>query len=266
MAYPEPQLKELSKLLERMTRPDGRPSYVPQLGRWNQRAQRGLIVMTVLGTFAIAIASGVVQHRAGETPGRGHYGWALLALLPAMGYLLLMIYNGVVLLWQEYRKPWGTIYQQFMGDLCADAAYVAELKRFPKELLEYALLHYRHRWSRVDGRTSLLAGDIRKIGLFPGLLAILVAAPKLLDGRSTAWAWQLLALIGAFQLIAFAVAATSERRTQVIDLLQHAIDYADSVPTEAAIFDDEQQPKEQANNDKASNPDLSRRQRDPSPK
>jgi len=232
MAFPEPILDELSDLIERMTQPDGRPSHVPKMSRWKRWTALVLIAATVLGTVTIVVV-GLWQRHSTGAPVHLSYGWALLSVVPNAGLLLLILYDLVEMVWQQWRKPWGTIYQQFRGDMQVDAAYVAALKMFPKDLLEYALLQYRHRWGRVDGRTVLLAGDIRKLGLFPGLLAIFVAAPKLLEGQSNLWLWQPIALVGAFHLVAFAVAAASERRSQVIDLLQYAIDRADATPPEA---------------------------------
>lgn len=43
--------------------------------------------------------------------------------------------------------------------------------------------------------------------------------------------------------MAFVIAATSERRSQVIDLLQHAIDYADPAPMEMGRMDTAQTAK-----------------------
>ncbi|WP_235857404.1 hypothetical protein [Xanthomonas cissicola] len=52
-----------------------------------------------------------------------------------------------------------------------DAQFLVRLAEFDKITLEYGLLHYKHRWSTVDGRVSLLVGDIRKIGIFPAFAA-----------------------------------------------------------------------------------------------
>ena len=232
MNYPAPLLDDVFKLLKRMTQSDDRASHVPQPSRWNRRMGRGLIVLSVVGTIAIAIASVMRQLWATAVPAELQYALAFTAVLPGLAFLVLTLCNLLLMVYQQWRDPWATIYRQLHSDLQADAPHVTELKRFPKEVLKYALLQYRHRWGRIEGRAVLLAGDIRKLGLFPGFLAIFVAVPKLLDGAGRLWLWQAIALLGAFHLMAFLVAATSERRSQVIDLLQHAIDHADSAPPE----------------------------------
>lgn len=146
-----------------------------------------------------------------------------MTIVPAMAYFLLFFYDAGKMLLEQRRNPWGTIYKQFQADMVFDAAYIEQLKAFPKDMLKYALVQYRHRWSRVDGRVMLLSGDVKKLGLFPGLLAILVATPKLWEGPWSTWIWPAVAMAGGFYLIAFLVIASGERRAQVFDLLEYAI-------------------------------------------
>lgn len=143
---------------------------------------RGLIALSVVSTIAIAIASVMRQLWEATVPAELQYALAVAAVLPGLAFLALTVYNLLLMVCQQQSDPWATICKQLQSDLQADAPHVAELKRFPKEVLKYALLQYRHRWGRVEGRAVLLAGDIRKLGLFPGFLAIFVAVPKLLDG------------------------------------------------------------------------------------
>ncbi|WP_152246754.1 hypothetical protein [Xanthomonas sp. LMG 12462] len=233
MAFPEESLNQLSQLLERMTRPDDRPRHVPKGSRTKKRTELGFIIAVVVNTVLAIVSIAVDRRYPGILPVQLSYAWLLLPVIPAVGFFAMFFYDMGRMFLEEKRNPWGTIFKQFQTDMLHDAPYIQELKAFPKPMLEYALLQYRHRWSRVDGRAMLLSGDIRKLGLFPGLLAIIVGISKLLENASLPWIWQVASLVGAFQFLAFFVGATGERRAQVIELLEHAIAHAEPMPSES---------------------------------
>ncbi len=233
MAFPEESLKQLSQLLERMTRPDARPRHVPKGSRTKKWTELGFIIAVVVNTALAVAAIAVDRRHPGFLPVELSYGLVLLPLIPAAGFFAMFFYDMARMFLEEKRIPWGTIFKQFQTDMLFDAHYLEELKGFPKAMLEYALIQYRHRWSRVDGRAMLLSGDIRKLGLFPGLLAIIVGISKLLDNPSMPWIWQVATMVGAFQFLAFFVGATGERRAQVIELLEYAIAHAEPTPSES---------------------------------
>lgn len=223
MAFPESSLKDLSALIERMTRPDGRSRHLPMGSQHKKWIEPTLIIMIVVNTALLAIALQIERRYPGLLPARISPNWALVTIVPSMAYFLLFFYDAGKMLLEQRRNPWGTIYKQFQADMVFDAAYIEQLKAFPKDMLKYALVQYRHRWSRVDGRVMLLSGDVKKLGLFPALLAILVATPKLWEGPWSTWIWPAVAMTGGFYLIAFLVIASGERRAQVFDLLEYAI-------------------------------------------
>ena len=99
------------------------------------------------------------------------------------------------------------------------------LQSFNRATLEYAQLQYRHSWTSFDKRVSILAGDLRKIGLFPALAAIAMSAGTLLGENSNVYLCVPLILAGSFYLIAFFALAQRERSDQVIALLEYAVSH-----------------------------------------
>jgi hypothetical protein len=60
-------------------------------------------------------------------------------------------------------------------DLHLDEKFITRLLRFDKETLAYGLLQYRYRWSFAEGRIVLISGELRKLGIFPALAALMYA-------------------------------------------------------------------------------------------
>lgn len=219
-------IEKLGEILERMTKPDGRPNYAPPPHAWIARGQRLTISAMLVGILILVALRVFGSAWSGDLPPtlRSSW-WMLLVELPAIAWLVLQLWDAVISL---RRSNSDNVHQQVRGDLRHDVKYIVELREFSKAELQYALLQYKHRWGRVEGRGALLSGEIRKLGLFPALLVVFIAIPKLSESGALKWLWPGLVLFGAFQLLGFAVGATSERRSQVVDLVQYAIDRASS--------------------------------------
>ncbi|MFD1837444.1 hypothetical protein [Paracidovorax cattleyae] len=230
MALEESSIETIFELLEEMTKPDDRQRHTYEI---SNKTRKWLIFFAgwmILGIIALTIIRQIYNFNLlGESDHVPPH-WLLLLIAPALGFGGFLIFDLGRDLWRQWRDPWDTTYKQLHTDMKADAAYLKKLCDFPKALLEYALLQYRHRWGCIDGRTQLLAGDIRKLGFFPGLIVIAVAIPKLLDSQASAIGWHLAAMSGAFLLMALCIGATSERRSQVIALLEYAIAHAEPAP------------------------------------
>lgn len=108
-----------------------------------------------------------------------------------------------------------------------DAEFIPQLLTFDKATLAYGLLQYRHRWSSLDDRFAAFVGDLRKLGLLPALAVIFISVAALKeDSNQFLWVG-LVVIIVVFNLIALAVFLSSQRRQQVIHLLEYAIQHAD---------------------------------------
>ncbi|WP_253956544.1 hypothetical protein [Xanthomonas vasicola] len=121
---------------------------------------------------------------------------------------------------QHRRKSSALILKRLESDLLDDAQFLGRLAEFDKITLEYGLLQYKHRWSTVDGRVSLLVGDIRKIGIFPAFAAAAISVTILAKQDSSFMLWAPLILACCFYLIAFYATGRRERPDQVIALLE----------------------------------------------
>jgi hypothetical protein len=94
--------------------------------------------------------------------------------------------------------------------------------------MEYGLIQYRHHCGISDGRVAMLAGDIRKIGLFPALTAAAMSAAALLkEGGSNPFLWAPLILACCFYLVGFVLTNQRERASQVVALLEYAVNHTD---------------------------------------
>lgn len=232
------ELVQLAKLLDLMTKTNRGEEYRFRPNKWMRRLQTCSMGMTVISAVALVIK--VALHRLEErdlaiTSSISEW-WGVPVAVFGCLLIILTTISAIQALWKERHDSFSTIPKLIQGSMQDDAPYTRQLMTYPKALLEYALLHYRHHWGVVDGRTLLIAGDIRKLGLFPGLLAISVAAPKLLIVGSNAWLWAPIILAGCFHLMAFFVMASGERRNQVIALIQYAIDHcSDKAATDAAL-------------------------------
>ncbi|WP_158684117.1 hypothetical protein [Stenotrophomonas sp. MYb57] len=220
-------LTALFKLLEDMTRPRTRISaFTPgkmaqRLERWSMRGLLG----------AIAIFLGLIVWERYGTPTAGFrsilLGVYVLHLSLAITYLATITIGLAPILWRHRKKPFAAMLAALERDLQEDADVLNKLWAFDKAALAYGLLQYRHRWSSFDGRISVAAGDLRKLGLFPALAAASISASTLLKEGSNIFLWAPVMLTACFYLVAFVAYASRERPQQVIELLEYAIHHAD---------------------------------------
>lgn len=199
--------------------------------RWMERIEKTLMIAFI--TTMTALVFVVVWYRlASDEPFHGVHEpinviylvgmlWAALYLLTAIIYIASM-------LWRYRDQRFATILKPLEKDLFGDVDFLAQLKDFDKPTLTYGLVQYRHRYVVSNGRVAMLAGDIRKIGLFPALMAVAVAAAALLrESGSNPFFWAPLVLACCFYLVSVIVVGQRERASQVIALLEYAISHAD---------------------------------------
>ncbi len=150
-----------------------------------------------------------------------------LSLITAILYLTAVTIGFVRVAWHHRQERFSAILATLKNDLYGDAEFLARLWTFDKPMLEYGLLQYRHRWLTFDGRLAALAGDVRKLGMFPALAAASISATILLKESSTFFLWAPLILACCFYLISFYAIGQRERPEQVIALLEYAAYHAD---------------------------------------
>lgn len=112
-----------------------------------------------------------------------------------------------------------------------DAKFTIQLLTFDKATLAYGLLKYRHRWLSPEGHVALLVGDLRKLGLFPALVALIISVATLFKENTDThlYIWGLTVIVTILYLMAF-FALSRERPPQVIKLLEYAIQHTDKLP------------------------------------
>ena len=151
----------------------------------------------------------------------------LFFLFVVLVYLLSATFNAGLIFWRGYKQPFPWLLSPMQLDMGTDADYVNRLVTFDKPTLSYALLQYRYHFDVQEGRVSSLAGDLRKLGLFPAIAASAVAASTLAKNDGNLIWWAPLILAACFYFMAFVVHAQRERPQQVIKLLELAIEHAE---------------------------------------
>ncbi len=195
---------------------------------------RGFL-FTALVLLVLAVVLVAWQHH-GITPPPGFYGAVLIVnlILQVLGIVYVM--TVVATAWWDGKQYFPAMLIALKNDLHHDEKFITRLWKFDKETLAYGLLQYRHRWSFAEGRVALIAGDLRKLGLFPAIAALLISAATLLKEDSNAFVWFPVIVITILYLVALYVLDSLERPKQVIQLLEYAIQHADkcnAIPSEA---------------------------------
>ena len=147
------------------------------------------------------------------------YGMSVAAILAMFGILL----SSVPFISRLRKDPFFALLELIHVDMTLYAPFVTRLHGFPKSGLEYALLHYVFHRDGLEGRIALLSGELKKIGLFPALLAVAIGAQKVIGESTNPWLWMPVILAGCFYFMAFASSDKPEKMTQVVKLLEYAI-------------------------------------------
>jgi hypothetical protein len=159
----------------------------------------------------------------------------LAGLLCGLGSLVTSAIDLYRMIRRERKTPFAAVLASFKNDLDSDADFLARLWAFDKPTLAYAFVQYSHRWNVLDGRQAVIAGDIRKLGLFPALAAAAMSAATLLKEDSMFVLWAPLILACCFYVIASWIVPLRERPAQVVALLKYAIEHADHFPKNASV-------------------------------
>ncbi|WP_045761432.1 hypothetical protein [Xanthomonas albilineans] len=143
--------------------------------------------------------------------------------------LLTLILSQGMFFWKNRKRGFPVEFLRLKIDILADADFLARLHCYEKAVLEYGRLQYRSHFDSLDGRFGLLVGDLRKIGIFPAFIALVMAASTLIKSNNSKYLWAPLILAAIFYLAGIFVRARQERTQQVIDLLDYAIFHSEMV-------------------------------------
>lgn len=142
----------------------------------------------------------------------------------SIAYLLTIIIGIGLILWKQRKNPYSAIMQRLNHDLQGDLPFISQLQKFDTSTLQYALIQYRQSWGISENRVSLLAGNLRKLGLFPALAAASISASTLMKEDTSFPLWLPIILAAVFSIIGFIALGQRERPQQVIELLEYAIE------------------------------------------
>lgn len=223
------RLDELAQLLLAMTRStSSNAAYAPS--RFLQRLENALLgafIVTMIVVVVVAIwYRATLPQPINGTPLTVNVifvvgqCWAILYLVTVLVEILLALRR------YRRREHGFSILAPLQKALRSDADFIARLQAFDKETLEYGLVQYRDCVETFGGRIANLVGDLRKIGLFPALVAAAIAASTLIKDGSNLFLWTPVVVTVCLYLLAFFFVNKRERPTQVIALLDYAIRYA----------------------------------------
>lgn len=219
------RLEVLLKLLTEMTLCSRKPR-VPSFSRRAEQIEN-MLLMTFAGSMILTVLLAVGYWYGGNTPDgkipKLVDQFYLFSVLIAALYAITALVHTAYLIFRVHKRRTSPILARLEMDLSADATFVKRLQTFDRPTLEYALSQYRHHWESANGRVTLMAGEIRKVGLFPALVAASMAASTLLKEDGNLLLWAPLILACCFYLLGTMVLSRTERSGQVIKLLEYAI-------------------------------------------
>lgn len=226
-------LDSLFSLLQEMTLVEHKGAATP-IPRWMQLLER-YSILGFLVVIALMLLVAAIQY-VRPTQILITVGWFLYVvyMLLAMAFFLSVLLNAGQVLWRGRKQRFVWLLTSTQLDMQTDAKYVTKLMTYDKPTLVYGLLQYRHRVDLHDGRVSLLAGDLRKLGFFPTLAASVVAISTLLKNGSNVFLWWPVIVAACFSLMALYSQVQRERPQQVINLLEFAIDQVEAIESAAS--------------------------------
>lgn len=138
-------------------------------------------------------------------------------------YVITMIFSLVQTFINQRKNPYSIIMQRFKLELDGDSKFLSKLESFDKSSLSFALIKYRQSWNILENRTSLLVGNLKKVGIFPVLAAASISASTLIKQDSNLYLWTPITLAIAFYIIGFIALAKRERAEHIIEILEYLI-------------------------------------------
>lgn len=147
----------------------------------------------------------------------------LFNLVLSIAYLATITSGLISILCKQRKASYSAIMHRFRLDIQGDADFIKRLYDFEKHILEYGLIQYRQSWGISENRVSLLAGNLRNLGLFPALAAASIAASKLIQEGSSLPLWLPIILAAIFSIMGAYALGQRERPQQVIELIEYAI-------------------------------------------
>ncbi|MCC5883801.1 MAG: hypothetical protein JJU25_14365 [Halomonas sp.] len=217
-------LNELFSLLNEMTLAKHRENAFSPSKNF-QLAEHTLII-SYLSSLLVLVAL-IFYTREFDTSPQANQAAFLLYIINiglSITYLLTIIIGIAIILWKQRKNPYSAIMQRLNHDLHGDLPFLSQLQKFDTSTLQYALIQYRQSWGISENRVSLLAGNLRKLGLFPALAAASISASTLMKEGTSFPLWLPIILAAAFSIIGFIALGQRERPQQVIELLEYAIE------------------------------------------
>lgn len=228
------RLNELFTLLKEMTQLKN-PKLPPTPIR------EGLLKHSTTGlllTF-FALLGLALWHHLGATPPGFRYALYIVQWLLIIFFFipLATVIFSVPYFIRHRKQLLPGIWTSLENALQRDSELTKRLWKFDKAMLAFGLLHYRHRWSSLEGRLAI-GGNWGKLALTTLSAALSIYATKLLKEDSTPFLfWGLVAIvvIVIVNSLALHTFLSRERPRLVIQLLEYAIQHADKCKTTPSI-------------------------------
>lgn len=146
-------------------------------------------------------------------------------LVIAIAYSIVLLI-GMALALRQHRGSHSVDLQDRFGDEASlEAGFIAKLLTFDKTTLASGLRLYQRRWGIFDVELSVFIHNLRKLALFPALIAAMIAATPLLQGESHFFLWGGICLISCGYVVVFYVGGRRERPELVMALVEYALSY-----------------------------------------
>lgn len=224
--FDKKKLGALYQLLEDMTRTPSADIEANPPKNIMQRIEKVLVAGIAISQVALVIVALWYRFISSPTPQIAQLvvnHIYLVGVAFSLFYLALMIVELIYVLLRHRKERFAAVLEPLKRDFLSDAKFVDQLLGYERPLLEYALTQYRHSCGIADGRMAIVTGDIRKVGLFPALAAAAMSAATLIKDGNNLLFWAPLILACCFYFLGFFAINRRERTTQVLAILEYAV-------------------------------------------
>jgi hypothetical protein len=126
-------------------------------------------------------------------------------------------------------NPVAPILELVRADLDRLMPYCNDLMRFSLPVLAYVRDHIAHQRDAFDNRQARLIGQLDKVGAFPAIATLGISVAKLVQDSHIvvggSMVWTAAGSLAAFYLLSLLLADTSDKFTQVIEMLDFVVEH-----------------------------------------
>ena len=205
--------EEINKLINFISNSEKNSEY-KQIFKPNKKEIYSTRLMFIAGIISLAVSITDIDE--------------LLTLICLLIFLLtavIFISISAISIRRSLLMPLDEYFENFSSRLRIQEQYVLKLSEFSLEAITSLNDGMQADIKKLQSRVSFLVGGIKKVGLFPALIAIFIASFQLIEKTSFNYSNIIVAVIVGMYLGAFLLLRLSNTLEEQIMLLNKAIEY-----------------------------------------